>query len=566
MRPAHYQNPPSYRRSDSNVIPAHYTTAGNADATLRPDDPHIKKVNKQSFDKQRAIEQLTRGTGAWQDWNQDGKTDISYHFKEIGGNRFSETQKQEARRSIQSWGDVANLTFTENGSRAEGRLSFQTSSTEKAASGFFPSPFANGGDTVYNPDFVTRPTITHEIGHALGLTHPGDYNITADDTKRLYAQDSKAHTVMSYYLAQDSGKTLVDRPKAPMMDDISAIQHKYGANHQTRRENNTYGFNSNSGRDYYSLRNHHDPAVFCVWDGAGNDTLDFSGYGNDQVINLNAGSFSDVGGYQGNVSIARDCDIENAIGGSGHDALIGNDADNRLTGGGGADRLRGGRGADTFVYNHARDSTPEAPDEIMDFTSGLDKIDVSGALRSAGLASLSLVSTWSGKGGEARLSHDEKSGEGMLAIDLTGNGKPDLLIKTHGRVRPGDILPANNRTPKRGPVPESLIQPVRQTVNAVNVRPHFVFKTASDSTFSNARLFTDFTSGTDKLDLRGIEKEAKTRLTPVNAFSGRAGETIVGYNPQTYRYFVAIDLTGNGTPDFLVKSTQEIKPKDILVN
>lgn len=101
---------------------------------------------------------------------------------------------------------------------------------------------------------------------------------------------------MSYFDAQSSGKLLPDLPKGPMMDDISAIQHKYGANYQIPRENNTYGFNSNSGREEYSLRGYRDAAVFCVWDGAGNDTLDFSGYGNDQVINLNAGSFSDVGG------------------------------------------------------------------------------------------------------------------------------------------------------------------------------------------------------------------------------------------------------------------------------
>ncbi|MGK9608353.1 M10 family metallopeptidase C-terminal domain-containing protein, partial [Salmonella enterica subsp. enterica] len=83
------------------------------------------------------------------------------------------------------------------------------------------------------------------------------------------------------------------------------------------------------------------------------------------------------------------CTIENAIGGSGADALIGNDEDNRLTGGASADRLRGGRGADSFVYHHASDSTPQNPDEIMDFTSGTDKIDVTGALRSAGLSSVS---------------------------------------------------------------------------------------------------------------------------------------------------------------------------------
>ncbi|SQF88835.1 alkaline metalloproteinase, AprA family [Pseudomonas fluorescens] len=40
----------------------------------------------------------------------------------------------------------------------------------------------------------------------------------------------------------------------------------------------------------------------------------------------------------------------------------------------------------------------------------------------------------------------------------------------------------------------------------------------------------------------------------------------MSFNPHSNRYFVAIDLTGNRTTDFLVKSTHVIKPKDILVN
>jgi serralysin len=64
--------------------------------------------------------------------------------------------------------------------------------------------------------------------------------------------------------------------------------------------------------------------------------------------------------------------------------LTGNDADNRLKGGRGADKLRGGGGADIFVYDKASESTPQNPDLIEDFTSGTDKVDVSGALREAG--------------------------------------------------------------------------------------------------------------------------------------------------------------------------------------
>ncbi|WP_395609723.1 M10 family metallopeptidase C-terminal domain-containing protein [Pseudomonas sp. B22129] len=537
---------------------------------MRPNDPHISRANRQSFDKQRAVEQLTRGTTTWQDSNRNNKTEISYTFNYYRGREFNAEQKQEARRSIESWSDVANLTFTENGPQTEGRLTFRIHDNLPGAADAMPPYEYNsesvGGDTRYNPQYVQRHHITHEVGHTLGLKHPGDYNGRPDDNKRIYAQDSKAHSIMSYFGAENSGKRIAEWSKAPMMDDISAIQHKYGANYQTRREDNTYGFNSNSRRDYYSLRDYRDAATFCVWDGAGNDTLDFSGYGNNQVINLNAGSFSDVGHGLGNVSIARGVTIENAVGGSGNDVLIGNEVSNRLIGGAGGDQLQGGGGPDVFVYNHASDSTPQNPDEIMDFTSGSDKIDVSGALRNAHVAALSFVSTWSGKAGEARLTYDENSGTGFVSIDLTGAGKADLLIKTHGRVKPQDIVPFHNTKPAPNRAPPSIAPSITRRVDTVAARPQFIFNKASDSSASNARLLTDFTTGIDQIDLRGVEREAKTRLFPVNEFTGHAGETIVSYNPRTYRYFIAIDLTGNRRTDFLVKSTHVIKPKDVLVN
>lgn len=65
--------------------------------------------------------------------------------------------------------------------------------------------------------------------------------------------------------------------------------------------------------------------------------------------------------------------------------ITGNDGANVITGGMGADILDGKGGADTFRYVLQSDSTVTAPDEIRNFQSGIDKIDVS-ALSPTGIS------------------------------------------------------------------------------------------------------------------------------------------------------------------------------------
>ncbi|QLG90583.1 M10 family metallopeptidase C-terminal domain-containing protein [Pseudomonas yamanorum] len=435
---------------------------------------------KPSYTTDQAAEQLTRMGYRWKDRNLDGVTSISYEFfspaktafnTPVGANAFTAHQKEQARRSMQSWADVANLSFDENRPGAEGQLLLgNDANTGHPAYASYPGIYLNGAQAWFASDGKSRPfnhgsysrhLLAHEIGHTLGLAHPGKYNKGGSyDQHASYAEDTRAHSVMSYWWEGHRGhdhrkNQATHYPAGPMMDDISAVQKLYGANFKTRSNDTIYGFNSNTGRDFLSLKSSTDAPVFCVWDGGGNDTLDFSGFHQHQSINLNAKQFSDVGGMKGNVSIAKGVTLENAIAGSGDDQLMGNAADNRLTGGAGADRIRGGAGADTFVYDKAGDSTESRPDLLLDFTSGQDKIDVSGAMKEAGIHALNVVTRFSGRPGEAVLGYNAYTREHSLAIDLHGTGKSDLFIRSHGVIKPTDIISHNANTPiipKRTPL------------------------------------------------------------------------------------------------------------------
>jgi serralysin len=207
-------------------------------------------------------------------------------------------------------------------------------------------------------------TYMHEIGHALGLDHPGNYNGSATySADALYAQDTHRYTLMSYFDADADGSRTDHYarsgewlfPQTPMVHDIAAIQAIYGRDMTTRSGNTTYGFGSNTGNDVFDFSVNKDPIV-AIWDGGGTDWLSLSGFSGPQVIKLAAGSYSSVGGMTNNLGIAYGCTIENVRGGRGADSIYGNAADNDIRGLAGNDTIRGGSGDDSLFGGAGNDT------------------------------------------------------------------------------------------------------------------------------------------------------------------------------------------------------------------
>ena len=105
----------------------------------------------------------------------------------------------------------------------------------------------------------------------------------------------------------------------------------------------------------FSPQNFVESTTFTIYDNGGNDTLDLRTDTNGQRVYLHPEGISDVYGLTGNLIIARDTWIENAIAGSGDDVIVGNaiandltgrEGNDRLWGSGGDDILEGGAGAD----------------------------------------------------------------------------------------------------------------------------------------------------------------------------------------------------------------------------
>lgn len=300
--------------------------------------------------------------------------------------------KQLARWAFEAWEAVADIDFVEVSSDTA-----QIVMNEEGVGAFTGyQVYASPGDIIYqstieiSQDWLDAygtqlgsyafQSYMHEIGHALGLGHTGNYTVTAVyGTDETYSNDSWQLSVMSYFDQQQN--TTVDDTRAEtgtlMMADIIAIQSIYGAadGSSLTAGSTIYGKNHTLGDSWLgelmdgimgngSSAFDGSATAFTIYDHSGFDIIDFSTDTEDQYVDLNAGSISSVFGLEGNMVIAMGTRIESYRSGAGDDTIIGDDYKNvvlgatgedTLIGAGGNDALKGGGGNDYLTGDDGND-------------------------------------------------------------------------------------------------------------------------------------------------------------------------------------------------------------------
>jgi len=309
------------------------------------------------FNNDQIADQLVNGF-----WENNGGSARHFNVREGGTITVNITGLTSdgqflARHALELWSDSLGIRFAETTGSAQ--ITFDDDDGDASDDAAFSTSVTSGSyivssdvniDVGWVSNYGTSlnsysfQTYLHEIGHALGLGHAGNYNGTADyPTDALYQNDAWSTTVMSYF-SQPQNSYFAERgftydyAVTPMVADLVALSSLYGTPTTTRTEDTVYGFNSNADREVFDASTNPNVA-YTIVDSGGIDTLDYSGFATAQSINLTAETFSNVGASVGNVSIARGTVIENAIGGRGNDILTGNSANNILTGGGGNDTV-----------------------------------------------------------------------------------------------------------------------------------------------------------------------------------------------------------------------------------
>lgn len=243
----------------------------------------------------------TNSTALWDSYySYDDEPNATSHYG------LNATQQSAAIAVLQSWANVADLTFTqiaETGSEV-GDIRFGFSSAVAQYDGvwgwgYYPDDYwAAGGDiwiatgmSDYNTDFSVGAygymALMHELGHVLGLKHPGNYGgeatpfLPADQENRLYSIMSYNDPDNNYWYDTQTSSLVYLNDQTPMIYDIAAIQYMYGANTTYHASDDIYTFDGA-------------PFRMTIWDAGGNDTISVATSTRGSLIDLHEGTYSSI--------------------------------------------------------------------------------------------------------------------------------------------------------------------------------------------------------------------------------------------------------------------------------
>ncbi len=425
-------------------------TAGFMEARVMPkasDFPPLKETDP-------------RFISAMATWKQENGKDFS---------AVSPGQMEQIAKALAAWATVLDVKFERDDSNAQIRFGVGDLTEVKSDDGVNPAGGYNSREhnkntqTDYNVIIMPKSSdedangvewapgdkyfvaLMHEIGHALGLAHPGTYTLGQE----AYAgkEDNRIDTIMSYRRDRPDGYTddrtgygsVLQSPFATMVTltparyDIAALQKLLGSNQATKSSCNEFKFVDAVRASEMEFR-----TIFDAGGQNDGDVINAAACVRDVRINLEPGTASAIGTISSttrNIVIAFNTWIEDAIGGRGNDYLVGNELANSLTGGLGADNLEGGQGNDTLLGGEGIDilsGGAGADTYSIDSGKGTDLIrdgDGQGVLKFGerliqGKTGVSDPEKWRKLDDNTWLDQEA----GIIYGQLTANGKTRLIV------------------------------------------------------------------------------------------------------------------------------------------
>lgn len=316
------------------------------------------------------------------------------------------------------------------------------------------------------------------------------------------------------------------------------------------------------------------PGADSMSGGAGNDSLYLEGAdtlaeavggGNDiayasQTYQITSASYLLTAGAEIETLTAEGMGAAIAIALTGNEfgqLIVGSAGDNLIDGGGGIDTLTGGLGNDSYVVDNAGDIVVEIAGQ------GADRVYAKADYMLATGLSVETLST------------DNDAGSAPIALRgnefgnlILGNAGANMLYGEAGddRIEGGG---GNDRI-QGGLGQDDLFGGGGADVFVFAALAESRSAIRSDGKKYMPDVIGDFTSGTDKIDLSGIDANAGTAgndaftFIGATAFSGHAGE--LRYEVRNAALLILGDTDGNGVGDFqLVVATSSLQAVDFVL-